>query len=113
MLQPQPPSPEELSSKQLSTGTLALPAAEIRYSAIDLSVITERLKAHNEGTGLGPTLGRLIVGMVNQLEELPPSSQVPPRKLMANAIQEESSQRQTFRDQFDADMAPVLAAIGL
>ena len=113
MLQPQPPSPEELSSKQLSTGTLALPAAEIRYSAIDLSVITERLKAHNEGTGLGPTLGRLIVGMVNQLEELPPSSQVPPQKLMANAIQEESSQRRTFRGQFEADMAPTLAAIGL
>jgi hypothetical protein len=85
----------------------------MRYSSIDLSVITELLKAHNEGTGLGAPLGRLIVGMVNQLTELPLNSQVAPRKLMAHALQEESSQRENSRDQFEAELAPTLASIGL
>jgi hypothetical protein len=82
-------------------------------SAIDLSVITESLKVHNEGAGLGATLGRLIVGMMSNIVELPPNAQVAPRKLMAEAIREESSQRASSRDLVEAEIAPPLAAIGL
>jgi hypothetical protein len=65
--------------------------------------MTDRVKAHNEGTGLGATLGRLIVGMVNHLGELPLNTQVASRKLMAHAIKEESS-----REQFEAEWNKVL-----
>ena len=113
MLQPQQPSPHGLPASPTQTGPLAFPSPEIRYGAIDLSDITDRVKAHNDGTGLGATLGRLIVGMINNLGELPLNTQVAPRKLMAHAINEESSQRESSRERFEADLAPTLAAIGL
>ena len=113
MLPPPQPSATERSAPHAETGSLQVPDPTIRLSAIDLSPITESLKAHNEGVGFGATLGRLIVGMVHNLVELPPNSQVAPRKLMADALREESSQRASSRDLFEAEVAPTLAAIGL
>lgn len=113
MVPPPQPSADTRSGHHSETDALRVPSSAIRLSAIDLSAITENLKAHNEGSGLGATLGRLIVGMVHHLVELPPNAQVAPRKLMAEALREESSQRASTRDLFEAEVAPTLTAIGL
>jgi hypothetical protein len=109
MLQPQQPPPKHHSA----TDVVRSPAREILYRSVDLSVITERLKEHNEGAGLGPTLGRLIVGMIHELVEQFPNSTVAPRHLMAEAVREEDSQRDAARHQLEGEMAPILAAVGL
>jgi hypothetical protein len=92
---------------------LTPPAPAIHYPSIDLSVVTERLKEHNERSGLGPTLGRLLVGLVHQLEEQPLNSKASPRQLMTEAVREEGTQRLNAKSQFESEMAPLLAAVGL
>ena len=109
---PQPPATER-SAHHAETDSLRSPNPATRLSAIDLYPITESLKAHNEDSGLGATLGRLIVGMANHIVELPPNARVAPRELMTEAIREESSQRASSRDLVEAEIAPTLAAIGL
>jgi len=107
MLPPPHPPASERSAHHAETDSLRSPNSATRLSAIDLYPITESLKAHNEDSGLGATLGRLIVGMANHIVELPPNARVAPREMMTEAIREESSQRASSRDLVEAEIALV------
>jgi hypothetical protein len=109
----QPPFPDRRSADNRHTEELRLPGTGISLGSIDLSVITDRLEAHNEENGLGYTLARFLTGTVTQLVELSPNSKVTPRTLMAVALEEESAQRDLSRERCEAEVAPILAAIGL
>ena len=109
----QPPSPDNRVADNQQTAELRLPQIGISVGAIDLSVITDRLETHNEENGLGYTLARFLTGTVTQLVKLSPNSKATRRTLMAVALEEASAQRDLSRERCEAEVAPILAAIGL
>lgn len=109
----QQPSPGNHSATDRSTEPLKVPSFRPSCSSIDLSLVTDRIEALNEETGLGPTLARLLTGTVSQLLELSPNSKATPRTLMAGALEEENAQRESSRERCEEEIAPTLATIGL
>lgn len=109
----QPPSPEKGPAVNRQAEELRLPGSGISLGTIDLSVITDRLETHNEQNGLGCTLARLLTGTVTQLMERSPNSKATPRTMMAEALEEESAQRESSRKRCEGELGPTLAAIGL
>lgn len=90
----------------------SLPGAAITLSAIDLSSVTERIRAHNENIGLGPTLGRLFIGLFSQLKETPRSER-DPKTLLHKALGDEDVRRSSMQATFEAEIMPTLSAVGL
>jgi len=84
----------------------------IALNAIDLSVVTEKIRAHNENIGVGPTLGRLLLGIFQQTREIP-RSEVDPKALMHKALGDEDARRSAMQASFEAEIMPTLAAVGL
>lgn len=84
----------------------------IALSTIDLSNVTEKIRAHNENIGLGPTLGRLIIGVFSQLKETPRSER-DPKACLYKALDDEEARRSSLQASFEAEIMPTLTAVGL
>lgn len=84
----------------------------IALSSIDLSSVTEKIKAHNESIGVGPTLGRLLIGLFRQVKDVP-RNEVDPKAALYKALGDEDARRASMQASFEAEIAPTLGAVGL
>ena len=113
MLHHQQPHRDSRPTNEEAMEPLRIPSFQLSCSSIDLSTVTDRLEAHNERTGFGPTLARLLTGTLSKHLARSPNSKATPHDLVGGAVRKESSLREAARDQFEAEVAPLLAAIGL
>jgi hypothetical protein len=84
----------------------------IILSAVDLSSVTDRIRTHNEDIGLGPTLGRLMIGLFSQIKKTPRSER-DPKTLLHKALDDEDTRRTSLQASFEAEIMPTLSAVGL
>jgi len=112
MHQPSEQTRPNNASNDTSFQEVCLSGNTIALSTVDLSSVTEKIRAHNENIGLGPTLGRLIIGVFSQLKETPQSDR-DPKACLHKALDDEEARRSSLQASFEAEIMPTLMAVGL
>ena len=106
----QPKNKEPVAPTPSSDATLS--GRAIALSSIDISSVMDTIKSHNESNGVGPTLGRLIIGMFHRLKDTP-REDINPKTAMHAALGDEDAHRASLRGSLEAELMPTLALVGL
>ena len=72
----------------------------------------DKIKTHNENNAVGPTLGRLIMGVFHTVKDTP-REEIDPKAALHKALGDEDAHRESLRGTLEAELLPTLQAVGL